>query len=70
MHVKIEGGNVIITVPIDDKPKLSSSGKSYVLATTHGFVKTDQLFKGRPVSVGLNVIVSAQVQQAAVEYLE
>lgn len=50
MEVKKDGNKLTITVELADKPELSSSGKSLVLFTTHGFV----LAEG--VRINLNII--------------
>jgi len=54
-----DGKSLVITVPINPSPALSSSGKSRILFSSHGFVKpTGLLVDGKQVSVGLNVIVA------------
>lgn len=57
METKIENGKLIITCPIDTAPKVSASGKSYLLVNTSGFVKTGLVHQGKPVSLSLNVII-------------
>jgi len=37
MKVERVGNKVTITVDLTDKPRLSSTGKSYILYTSHGF---------------------------------
>lgn len=56
MKVTIEENEVVIRCPIGQLA-LSSSGKSYLVATTNGFLKTALVIKERPVSVSLNVII-------------
>ena len=59
--VKIDkkAGTMTITVPMNRKPKPSSSGKSLVLASTSGNVVTDAEHDGKPVIVGLNAYIKA-----------
>ena len=41
------------------KPELSSSGKSNILFSSHGFVKpAGVLYEGKQVSVGINIIAA------------
>lgn len=62
MKVTIENNEVVIRVPIAEKPQLSASGKSYLLYTSSGVIKTTTEHQGKPISVGLNVMVSARKQ--------
>jgi hypothetical protein len=57
MQTKIENGVLTITVPLDAQPKVSTSGKSFLLVNTSGFMKTGLTHQGKPVSLSLNVIV-------------
>lgn len=51
--------SLIITVPINPNPPLSTSGKSRILYSSAGFVKPPGLLvDGKQVSVGLNVIAA------------
>lgn len=59
MTVKVEGTNLVITIPMNTSPKASASGKSLVLATTGGNKVTDLEIAGKKVVVGLNVYVPA-----------
>jgi hypothetical protein len=58
MKVEIVGDQIIITAQLDKSAPMSSSGKSRILFSSHGFVKPDLKFEGKQVSVGLNVIVA------------
>lgn len=56
-----DGKSLIITVPINSNPPLSSTGKSRILFSSQGFVKpAGLLVDGKQVSVGLNVIVAVK----------
>ena len=56
MEVKIENGKLIITIELQE-PTPSVSGKTLVVATTHGNVKTDCVIDGKPVVIGLNAYI-------------
>lgn len=48
----------VLTCPLQ-KPELSSSGKSNILFSSHGFVKPiGVLYEGKQVSVGINIIAA------------
>ncbi len=56
MEVKIEGDKLVITIELQ-KPTPSASGKTLVVATTHGNMVTDCVIEGKPVVVGLNAYI-------------
>ncbi len=60
MQVQIKDGKLLIAIPINDPPKASESGKSLVVATTHGNQKTEVEFKGKKLVVGLTAYVPAK----------
>ena len=53
MEVKIENGKLFIEIDLQE-PTPSASGKTLVVATTHGNVVTDCVVDGKPVTIGLN----------------
>ncbi len=53
MKVKIENKQLVITIPLT-APTESKSGKSLLVATTHGAVATGVMIQDRPVIVSLN----------------
>ena len=57
--IKIEKDKLIITAPIPKKLTPSKSGKSLVVASTHGNVATDVLIEGKPVMLGLNAYIKS-----------
>jgi hypothetical protein len=59
MTTTIEDGTLVIRIPIDGV-HLSASGKSKVIATTHGNARTEAQYDGKPVTVGVNAYVSAK----------
>ena len=58
MKVTVEGGELVIRIPMRKEPTPSSSGKTLILATSGGNVKTEVSVFGKPVFVGLNAYVS------------
>jgi hypothetical protein len=58
MKVKIEKNVLHIEIDLQ-KPSPSSSGKTLVVASTHGNQVTDLLIDGKPVTIGLNAYIKA-----------
>lgn len=58
MQVEIVNGNLVITMPLQT-PTPSSSGKTLVVASSRGNVKTSVLVAGKPVTIGVNAYVPA-----------
>jgi len=56
MEVKIEDNKLIITIELQ-KPTPSASGKTLVVATTHGNMPTECMIDGKPVIIGLNAYI-------------
>ena len=56
MDVKIEDKKLYIVIDLQD-PTPSASGKTLVVATTHGNVETDCVIDGKNVVVGLNAYI-------------
>lgn len=57
MQTTLKGRTLTIVVELDESPEPSSSGKTLIAATTSGFVKTGESYKGKPLSVSLNVTI-------------
>ncbi len=53
----IEGEYLVIRVPLNPKPIPSASGKTLVVATSHGNKETEVGVQGKPVFVGVNAYV-------------
>jgi hypothetical protein len=49
----------VITLPLE-KPTPSASGKTLVVASTHGNQRTTVEIDGKPVTVGVNAYISAK----------
>lgn len=56
MKVEISGGNLVITVPLG-KPTPSATGKTLVVASSHGNKETEAKVDGKAVVVGLNAYI-------------
>jgi len=56
MEVKIEDKKLIIVIDLQD-PTPSASGKTLVVATTHGNVPTESLIDGKKVVIGVNAYI-------------
>ena len=57
-EAKIDNESNTITLVLDlQEPTPSASGKTLVVATTHGNVPSDLLMNGKPVIVGVNAYI-------------
>jgi hypothetical protein len=56
MDVKIENGRLIISIELQE-PTPSASGKTLVVATTHGNMVTQCVINGKNVVIGLNAYI-------------
>jgi len=59
LTVKVEGSNLVISIPLIKPPKPSKSGKSLTVATTHGNTPTQAVINNKPVIVGVNAYIKA-----------
>jgi hypothetical protein len=57
MTAKIVGGKLVIEIPLNAVPVPSTSGKTLVVASTHGNKATEAQINGRNVVVGLNAYI-------------
>lgn len=53
----IEKGVLVLRVPMNEKPELSASGKTYVVASSHGNKETTVKVDGKFVVVGVNAYI-------------
>jgi hypothetical protein len=58
MKVIVEKGELVIRIPLQD-PKPSASGKTLVVASSHGNQATTATVNGKPVIIGLNAYIKA-----------
>lgn len=56
MEAKIEGGKLHLTIDMQE-PTRSASGKTLVVATSHGNKPTEAQVNGKPVIVGVNAYI-------------
>lgn len=58
--VEIVDGALVITLPLEKKPRPSASGNTLLVASTGGFTRTDVEVDGRPVSVSVNATIKTK----------
>jgi hypothetical protein len=56
IETKIEGNKLIITCDLE-KPTPSASGKTLVVVSTRGNIKTSCIIEGKPLVIGLNAYI-------------
>ena len=57
MKVEIKDKQIIITLDIQDPPAPSASGKTLVVASSHGNQASTATVQGKPVIVGVNAYI-------------
>ena len=57
LTASIEGEFLVIRVPMNSKPIPSASGKTLVVATSHGNRETEIEVQGKPVFIGVNAYI-------------
>lgn len=57
VKAEIKAGNLIITIPMNAKPVSSSTGKTMVVASSHGNQATEVKVDGHTVVVGVNAYI-------------
>lgn len=56
--VKVDRGKKTLTIQLPlEKPRLSASGKTLLLATTHGLATGEASYSGRPIVVAASAFV-------------
>jgi len=55
-QVEVKGGKLVITMDLES-PRPSASGKTLVVASTHGNMATAAVIDGKPVIVGVNAYI-------------
>ncbi len=58
ISAKIEGNELVIRLPLNSTPLPSATGKTLVVATSHGNKQTEAKVNGRPVVVGVNAYIA------------
>jgi hypothetical protein len=57
LTASIEGDYLVIRVPMNSTPVRSATGKTLVVASTHGNKQTEVEIQGQPVFLGLNAYI-------------
>ena len=57
MKATIEGDELVIRLPLNKSPVPSSSGKTLVVASTHGNRTTEAVINGQPIILGVNAYI-------------
>jgi len=58
MKATIENGELIIRLPLNKTPVPSTSGKTLVIASTHGNQKTEAVVNDQPVIIGVTAYIA------------
>ena len=58
MQVTVEGKELVIRIPLQQATP-SASGKTLVVATSHGNKTTGATYNGHPITVGVNAYIRA-----------
>jgi hypothetical protein len=56
ISVKVEKGNLVISIPLQT-PTPSASGKTLVVASTRGNLRTSTMIEGKPITIGVNAYI-------------
>ena len=57
MKATIEGNELVIRLPLNKSPVPSVSGKTLVIASSHGNRTTEAVVQGQPVIIGVNAYI-------------
>jgi hypothetical protein len=57
VKVEIKDNKLVIELPLANPPQPSASGKTLVVASTHGNMATQAVVQGKPVIVGVNAYI-------------
>lgn len=56
MKVTVENNELVIRMPLEPS-RPSKTGKTRIVASTSGFVATDAVVAGKPLSVAVNAVI-------------
>ncbi len=62
LKATIEGNELVIRIEMNTTPKASTSGKTLVIASSHGNQKTEAVVNGQSVIVGVNAYIHRQAK--------
>ena len=57
MKVSVEGGELVIRLPLNKTPVSSASGKTLIIGSSRGNRRTDAIVNGQPVIVGVTAYI-------------
>lgn len=57
LTASIDGEYLLIRVPLNSQPVRSATGKTLVVASSHGNKQTEVEIEGKPVFVGVNAYI-------------
>lgn len=57
MKAEVKDGKLIIEIELQ-QPTPSATGKTLVVASTHGNLTTSAMIQGKPIVIGLNAYIS------------
>jgi hypothetical protein len=57
MNATIENGILTIKMPVNSSPTPSTSGKTLLVATSHGIMATTAQVNGKPVKISVNAMI-------------
>jgi hypothetical protein len=57
LTAKIEGNELVIRLPLNSTPMPSATGKTLVVASSHGNKRTDAKVNGQQVIIGVNAYI-------------
>ncbi len=57
ISVSIAGKNLIVEIELESPTPSKSSGRNHVVASSHGTITTDVLYKGKHVMVNVNAFI-------------
>ncbi|OAI47275.1 hypothetical protein AYO44_09850 [Planctomycetaceae bacterium SCGC AG-212-F19] len=57
MTARIEGNKLIVEIPLNPAPETRKTGKTLVVASSHGNKTTEAKVQGKNVVVGLNAYI-------------
>jgi hypothetical protein len=59
MKASIKGNVLTIELPVNETPQMSKTGKSLVVASTHGIMPSTVTVNGKVVKIGVNAIIAS-----------
>ncbi len=57
LTAEIKAGILTVKIPVNEKPEPSATGKTLVVASSHGNQTTTVMVDGKPLIIGLNAYI-------------